>query len=153
MGDFSLGLFVFLHNPQIGLEEFFFDFRDVFFVFGTTTGAKECFKTFFKALLYRKLSTVYQVFKELLDDIALLCQRTKPSNRDAVKLKDLPTIDDRSLTIPTLRLKLLKVLGKITKNKLSKIFQFFIYIAKLSINYISIRHYSFIRCFFVFEIG
>ena len=32
------------------------------------------------------------IYKELLDDIALLCQRTKPSNRDAVKLKDLPTL-------------------------------------------------------------
>ena len=52
----------------------------------------ECFETLFKALLYRKLSTVYQIFKELLDDIALLCQITKPSNRDAVKLKDLPTL-------------------------------------------------------------
>lgn len=52
----------------------------------------ECFETLFKALLYRKLSTVYQVFKDPLDDIALLCQRTKPSNRDAVKLKDLPTL-------------------------------------------------------------
>lgn len=31
-------------------------------------------------------------FKELLDDIVLLCQRTKPSNRDIVKLKDLPTL-------------------------------------------------------------
>ena len=35
---------------------------------------------------------IVQIFKELLDDIALLCQRTKPSNRDAVKLKDLPTL-------------------------------------------------------------
>lgn len=32
------------------------------------------------------------MYKEFLDDIALLCQRTKPSNRDAVKLKDLTTL-------------------------------------------------------------
>ena len=32
------------------------------------------------------------ICKDLLDDIALLCQRTKPSNREAVKLKDLPTL-------------------------------------------------------------
>lgn len=50
----------------------------------------ECFEGLFKALLFRKSSTVYQNFKELLDDIALLCQRTEPSNRDIVKLKDLP---------------------------------------------------------------
>lgn len=50
----------------------------------------ECFDVLFKALLFHKSSTVYQIFKELLDDIALLCQRTEPSNRDIVKLKDLP---------------------------------------------------------------
>ena len=52
----------------------------------------ECFEGLFKALLFRKSSTVYQNFKELLDDIALLCQRSEPSNRDIVKLKDLPTL-------------------------------------------------------------
>ena len=52
----------------------------------------ECFEGLFKALLFRKSSTVYQIFKELLDDIALLCQRSEPSNRDIVKLKDLPTL-------------------------------------------------------------
>lgn len=52
----------------------------------------ECFGGLFKALLFRKSSTVYQIFKELLDDIDLLCQRTKPSNRDIVKLKDLPAL-------------------------------------------------------------
>ena len=52
----------------------------------------ECFKKLFNALLNHKLSTVYQIFKELLDDIALLCQRSEPSNRDIVKLKDLPTL-------------------------------------------------------------
>ncbi len=44
----------------------------------------ECFETLFKALLFRKSSTVYQNFKELLDEIALLCQRTKPSKRDTI---------------------------------------------------------------------
>ena len=52
----------------------------------------DSFEELFKALLYRKLSTVYQIFKELLDEITLLCQRTKPSNRDAVNLKDLPSL-------------------------------------------------------------
>lgn len=50
----------------------------------------ECFDVLFKALHFHKSSTAYQIFKELLDDIALLCQRTEPSNRDIVKLKDLP---------------------------------------------------------------
>lgn len=49
-------------------------------------------KGLFKALLFRKSSTGYQIFKELLDDIALLCQRSEPSNRDIVKLKDLTTL-------------------------------------------------------------
>ena len=52
----------------------------------------DSFEELFKALLYRKLSTVYQIFKELLDEITLFCQRTKPSNRDAVNLKDLPSL-------------------------------------------------------------
>ena len=41
-----------------------------------------------------------QIFKELLDDIALLCQRTKPSNRDIVKLKDLPTLVNQIVNQP-----------------------------------------------------
>lgn len=53
----------------------------------------DCFDDLFKALLFRKPSTVYQIFKELLNDIALLCQRTEPSNRDIVKLKDLPSLE------------------------------------------------------------
>lgn len=52
----------------------------------------ECFEGLFKTLLFRKSSIVYQIFKELLDDIALLCQRTKPSKRDTILLKDLPTL-------------------------------------------------------------
>lgn len=52
----------------------------------------DCFEKLFKALLFSKSYTVYQIFKELLDDIALLCQRSEPSNRDIVKLKDLPTL-------------------------------------------------------------
>lgn len=53
----------------------------------------DCFDDLFKALLFRKPCTVYQIFKELLNDIALLCQRTEPSNRDIVKLKDLPSLE------------------------------------------------------------
>jgi hypothetical protein len=60
----------------------------------------DCFEVLFKALLFRKSSTVYQIFKELLDDIALLCQRTKPSNRDIVKLKDLPTLVNQIVNQP-----------------------------------------------------
>lgn len=69
----------------------------------------DCFDDLFKALLFRKSSTVYQIFKELLNDIALLYQRTEPSNRDIVKLKDLPTLELQIVTPPLL--KLLKVLG------------------------------------------
>ncbi len=61
----------------------------------------ECFEGLFKALLFRKSSTVYQNFKELLDDIALLCQRTEPSNLDIVKLKDLPTLVWQIFNQPT----------------------------------------------------
>lgn len=68
----------------------------------------DCFDDLFKALLFRKSSAVYQIFKELLNDIALLCQRTEPSNRDIVKLKDLPTLELQIVT--PLLLNLLKVL-------------------------------------------
>ena len=60
----------------------------------------DCFKKLFNALLNRKLSTVYQIFKELLDEIALLCTRTKPSNRDSVLLKDLPTLVNQIVKQP-----------------------------------------------------
>lgn len=70
----------------------------------------DCFDDLFKALLFRKSSTVNQIFKELLNDIALLCQRTEPSNRDIVKLKDLPTLELQIVNQPIL-LKLLKVLA------------------------------------------
>lgn len=66
----------------------------------------ECFNVLFKALLLRKSSTVYQIFKELLDDIALLCQRTEPSNRDIVKLKDLPTLVWQIVNQPNLSAKI-----------------------------------------------
>ena len=33
-----------------------------------------------------------QIFKELLDDIALNAKRSMPSNRDRVELKDLPLL-------------------------------------------------------------
>lgn len=61
----------------------------------------ECFEGLFKALLLRKSSTVYQIFKELLDGIALLCQRTKPSKRDTILLKDLPTLVKQIVKQPT----------------------------------------------------
>ncbi len=61
----------------------------------------DCFEVLFKTLLLRKSSTVYQIFKELLDDIALLCQRSAPSNRDIVKLKDLPTFVNQIVNHPT----------------------------------------------------
>lgn len=61
----------------------------------------ECFKKLFNALLNRELSTVYQIFKELLDEIARLCQRTKPSKRDTILLKDLPTLVNQIVNQPT----------------------------------------------------
>ena len=60
----------------------------------------ECFDVLIKALLFRKSSTVYQIFKELLDDIALLCQRTELSNRDTFLLKDLPTLVNQIVKQP-----------------------------------------------------
>lgn len=66
----------------------------------------ECFNVLFKVLLLRMSSTVYQIFKELLDDIALLCQRTEPSNRDIVKLKDLPTLVWQIVNQPNLSAKI-----------------------------------------------
>lgn len=60
----------------------------------------ECFDVLFKALLFRKSSTVYQIFKELLDEIARLCQRTKPSKRDTILLKDLPTLVNQIVNQP-----------------------------------------------------
>ena len=60
----------------------------------------ECFDVLFKALLLRKSSTVYQIFKELLDEIARLCQRTKPSKRDTILLKDLPTLVNQIVNQP-----------------------------------------------------
>ena len=50
------------------------------------------FTAMFDALAHKNRSTIYQVFKELLDDIALFCRRTEPSNRDRVLLKDLPLL-------------------------------------------------------------
>lgn len=50
------------------------------------------FKRLYEALLSKGLSTVYQIFKELLDDIALNAKRSMPSNRDRVELKDLPLL-------------------------------------------------------------
>ena len=44
------------------------------------------------AFAYRNRSTIYQVFKELLGEIALNARRSKPSNRDRVLLKDLPLL-------------------------------------------------------------
>ena len=50
------------------------------------------FRKLFDALLNKGSSTVYQIFKELLDDIALNARRSKPSNRDRVLIKDLPLL-------------------------------------------------------------
>jgi hypothetical protein len=52
----------------------------------------QSFRKLFDALLNKGLSTVYQIFKELLDDIALNARRSKPSNRDRVLIKDLPLL-------------------------------------------------------------
>lgn len=50
------------------------------------------FNKLFQSLQNKGLSTVYQIVKELLDDIALYCKRSKPSNRDSVLFKDLPML-------------------------------------------------------------
>lgn len=44
------------------------------------------------AFAYRNRSTIYQVFKELLGEIALSCKRSKPSQRDRLLIKDLPLL-------------------------------------------------------------
>lgn len=84
----------------------------------------ECFDVLFKALLLRKSSTVYQIFKELLDEIARLCQRTKPSKRDTILLKDLPTLVNQIVNHPTFLLKLLKVLWIVKNYRLILSFNF-----------------------------
>ena len=84
----------------------------------------ECFKKLFNALLNRKLSTVYQIFKELLDEIARLCQRTKPSKQDTILLKDLPTLVNQIVNHPTFLLKLLKVLWIVKNYRLILSFNF-----------------------------
>ena len=38
------------------------------------------------------ISDHLQIFKELFDEISTHCQRTTPSNRDRVLLKDLPLL-------------------------------------------------------------
>lgn len=50
------------------------------------------FNKLFQSLQNKGLSTVYQIVKKLLDDIALYCKRSKPSNRDSVLFKDLPML-------------------------------------------------------------
>lgn len=84
----------------------------------------ECLKKLFNALLNRKLSTVYQIFKELLDEIARLCQRTKPSKQDTILLKDLPTLVNQIVNHPTFLLKLLKVLWIVKNYRLILSFNF-----------------------------
>ena len=44
------------------------------------------------AFAYRNRSTIYQVFKELLGEMALSCKRSKPSQRDRLLIKDLPLL-------------------------------------------------------------
>ena len=44
------------------------------------------------AFAYRNRSTIYQVFKELLGEIALCCKRSNPSQRDRLLIKDLPLL-------------------------------------------------------------
>ena len=50
------------------------------------------FSKLFKNLQSLKLSSIYQIFKELFDEISIHCQRTTPSNRERVLLKDLPLL-------------------------------------------------------------
>ena len=50
------------------------------------------FEKFFTALLKRKLSSIYKIFKELCNNIIKTCLRTKPSARDRDSYRDLPTL-------------------------------------------------------------
>ncbi|MDD6067908.1 MAG: transposase, partial [Succinivibrio sp.] len=50
------------------------------------------FSNLFRSLQSLNLSSIYQIFKELFDEISMHCQRTTPSNRDRVLLKDLPLL-------------------------------------------------------------
>ena len=50
------------------------------------------FSKLFKSLQTLKLSSIYQIFKELFDEISTQCQRTTTSNRDRILLKDLPLL-------------------------------------------------------------
>ena len=52
----------------------------------------DLFTKFLDAIAYKGRSRIYQIFKELLDNIAQFTQRTKPSNRDTVLVKDLPLL-------------------------------------------------------------
>ena len=44
------------------------------------------------AFAYRNRSTIYQIFKELLREIALSCKRSKPSQRDRLLIKEQPLL-------------------------------------------------------------
>lgn len=52
----------------------------------------DLFGDFLNALAYKSRSSIYQIFKELLADIAKFCTRTEPSMRDRIMLKDLPLL-------------------------------------------------------------
>ena len=41
---------------------------------------------------YRNRSTIYQIFKEHLDQITLCCKWSKTSQRDQLLIKDLPLL-------------------------------------------------------------
>ena len=60
---------------------------------------------------YRNRSTIYQVFKELLGEIALNCKRSKPSQRDRLLIKDLPLLLWQLVNRPGFKEKSLKDLA------------------------------------------
>ncbi len=60
------------------------------------------FGSYLRSLAKRRRSCLRLMayFKELLDEIARLCQRTKPSKRDSILLKDLPTLVNQIVKQP-----------------------------------------------------
>ena len=50
------------------------------------------FSKLFKSLQSLKLSSIYQIFKDLFDEISMHCQRITPSNHDRVLLKEVPLL-------------------------------------------------------------
>lgn len=60
----------------------------------------DSFTEMFNTILTKGWSSIYQFFKELLEKIAASCQRTNPSKRDKILLKDLPYLLEQIVNQP-----------------------------------------------------